>query len=124
MAATVLKLTTTWCVSDTDLQIRYLTRLRLCVSAVFQRVFSKSTQSNWQFITKPINCEQKTLWLSKEKYLFSQELDLYFNGLYFNDSTVYFSIGFPQLTAAVKLVPLHPHDREYILVKAANARIF
>ena len=65
----------------------------------------------------------KTLWLSKEKYLFSQELDLYFNGLYFNDSIVYFSIGFAQLTAAVKLVPLHPHDREYILVKAANARI-
>lgn len=36
-------------------------------------------------MANPINCNQASLLLTKEKHLFYYKLDLHFSGLYFND---------------------------------------
>ena len=52
-------------------------------------------------MTKSTNCEQTSLSVRKEKYLFYYKMDLYSNDLYFNDFTLTPVFGFVDLTVAM-----------------------
>ena len=71
-----------------------------------------------------MNCEQRSLSVTKEKYLFCNKVDLYFDYLYFNDFILISVFEFIHLTVAVELTSLQPCGCKYSLLKSANACIF
>ena len=71
-----------------------------------------------------MNCEQTSLSVTEEKYLFYYKVDLYSNDLYFNDFTLISVSGFVHLTVALKLVSLQPCSRKYLSFKIKNACTF
>ena len=53
-------------------------------------VFNQGSRSSRQLIAKPIKCEQGSLLITKENYLF-YKLDLYFKDLHFKNFKLCFS---------------------------------
>ena len=71
-----------------------------------------------------MNCEQRSLSVTKEKYLFYYKVDLYSNYLLFNYFTLISIFEFAPLNVAIELVSLQPYGPKYLLLKTANASIF
>ena len=92
---------------------------------IYRTLFSnKCCRDSLQFKNKPINCEQTSFLLTKEKSLIYYELNLIFV-LYLTMNLSCISVfRFVQLIRAVKLLSLHPYRCKYFFVKASNARIF
>lgn len=67
-------------------------------------------------MAKPIKCEQTTLLVTKEIYLFCYKLDLYFNDLQINDMTLHFSFWISTVNPCHKIGATTLHGRKYFSV--------
>ena len=69
-----------------------------------------------------MNCEQRSLSVTEDKYLFYYKVNLYSNYLYFNDFSL-ISI-FEHLIVAVELMSQYPYGRKYLSLKTARCIFF